>query len=130
MKKYIIQSDTFDAPFLLLVCKDSKQAADFLNAQQTVKSDDDKFYSVPDSTMGSASQVGHDFKCGVRRVIWLRKFNKRNLDDVGVLIHELNHYVIGTLRDKGIWLDSKGSSEEAYTYLLESVFKKCWKVLK
>ena len=54
------------------------------------------------------------------RIMWLSRFNG-SIYDHGLLVHEVTHLVLRTLRDKGIPVDIK--NEELVAYYIEHFYK-------
>lgn len=122
MKYKIIEQKTWDAPFALVVAPD-KDFTLWLNEIQ----DQEKFEVDDDENLGGY----YSFKktiplLNVKRIIWLPSFKNTPLD-IGILGHELLHYTIRTLSNKGIRMCPE--SEEAYTYLFDTTLSTCLKVL-
>lgn len=125
MRKYIIQSDTFECSFLFVVSP-IKEFINFINNAQSKH-----IYSLEDhiDDYGCYVNLKDPLKhYNVNRIVWISKFRKGNIEDMGTLVHELQHLVLTVLIYRGLKLSR--DSDEAFTYLLESVFKKCLKVLK
>lgn len=120
LKIHKIKVDVFDAPFLLII-----GPADLLDSWLTKKAINCEMDPNDQGMHIASSENFKGMEC--RRLIWLSKF-KGGHDDLGTLYHEVLHYTLAALRDKGF--KPTHDSEEAYTYLAEHAFKECLKALR
>lgn len=63
----------------------------------------------------------------VDRVIWLPSF-KHSIKDMGVLLHEVVHYVTNVCYARDIKMEWK--NDEPLTWLIEYTFRECLEALK
>ena len=123
MKYKFIEQKTWNAPFVLVIASD-KIFTDWLNKIQKER----KFDYDDEECDGGYYDFKKTIKAiDVRRIIWLKEF-RNTAESIGILSHEILHYVIRTLHNKGITLDH--NSEEAYTYLFDYTLTACLKALK
>ena len=72
---------------------------------------------LPDQNRsGEHLVIENDKTKQISRIIWIKKFDPKNYDDIGALSHELLHYVLRVFEDRGILISEKNSEAMAYFY--------------
>lgn len=58
-------------------------------------------------------------------VIGLREWKRNDAWCTSVLVHEITHVAHRVLSERGVVLNRHGDAEEAYTYLIDSLTRRC-----
>lgn len=113
MKKIEIKDSVFKTAVVFIYNCSQKELNKYL------KSVGAREIEEKDNTLGCLCRT----KEGIYRIIYVEKFNKKNVEDNAVLIHELFHLVIRICEDKGVPnvsnIQTGDCGDETGAYLIE-----------